>query len=162
MRKPYAAAAGTDSSHLTDAGTERMVADTVIDDAIETLVNGVRGYESVAERAESPAVRDLFTRLAGSRKEALDDVVKAAADARIDVDVDGTVPGALHRAWIAVEGAVAGDQALVESAQTGESHAAEELDTVLAEELPEQVAEALRKALADVASARQVLESVEV
>lgn len=162
MRKPYAAAAGTESGHLTESGEARMVAETVLDDAVEALVNGVRGYQSVAERAEDAAVRDTFSQLGQARKQALDEVVKAAAGARVEVDVNGTAPGALHRAWIAVEGAVAGDQALIESAQTGESHAASELDRVLAEALPEEVAEALRQALADVESARNTLEKLEI
>lgn len=147
-----------DSSSLRDA-------DAVLTDLVGTLMDGVRGYETAAEKVDNPAISAVLTARATQRRQVVDDVVRSASDAGalgVDFDVDGTAPGAVHRAWIAVESAVAGDNAVVKSALNGEDHALDECNDALQAGLPEGVNVAIRAAVADITEAMQALEELEV
>ena len=53
-----------------------------------------------------------------------------------DIAQRSTVPGALHRGWIAVKDALTGDDAdaVINAAETGEDHAVEDYEEALGEE----------------------------
>lgn len=128
-------------------------------DLIETLVNGVRGYRTAADAVENAALATKLRELGERRRSVTEDVIRTATDAglAIDVDIDGTAPGGLHRAWIQVEGAVAGDGAVVKSAINGEEHALEECEEALGAGMAEPVAAAVRAAAEDIRTALETL-----
>lgn len=159
MTDPYLVTAGGALPTAANA----VESEKAIDKAIETLSNGVRGYEVAASRLDDPTLAALFADLAAARKATTESVLRAATDAGVEVDIeseaDGTIPGALHRAWIAVESVVSGDAGIVEAAHSGETHAVEELSAVLEATLSEDVAGAIREAIRDVNAARSHLEA---
>lgn len=131
------------------AGTEfaRRDSESAIQDLVSTLMDGVRGYETAAEKVDDAAIAASMTAHARQRRESVGELLRVASDAGLvapDLDVDSTVAGAMHRAWLAVEGAVAGDDAVISSAVNGEEHALSETNEALTEHLPEDVAKAVR------------------
>lgn len=135
---------------------------TALEGAIDALMNGVRGYAVAADEVADPALGALLRSLGDSRKQVFDDVVRvSASEVRVTPEDDsGTVPGAVHRGWLKAKGAVAGDEAVIAAALTGEEEAVDDLEDALASGMPEPVEEAVRRALLEVQRAKQQLESL--
>lgn len=155
MRQSHIAAAGVAS----DTPLEGVEAPAAVEKALQTLSNGAMGYRTLAEEVESPVLRSLLTQLAEERKRTVEDTLRQATDAGIDFEpeTDGTIVGAFHRVWLKIESAVAGDAALVESAENAESHAIEQLEEALGAATPEGFDKALRSAIFDVSRAKEQL-----
>lgn len=136
--------------------------DSDLSRVFEALENGVRGYETASQETSDPIVTALLRELRRRREEIRADVVRVAAE-ELSAEpggMRGTVPGAIHRGWIKLEGAVAGDQAIVESAITGEEEAIDDLEAALDQPLPEAVADAIRRAVDEVHHALDELRRV--
>lgn len=138
------------------AGTEftRRDPESAIQDLLSTLMDGVRGYETAADKVDDAAIAATMTAHAKQRRESVGELLRVASDTGVappDLDVDSTVTGAMHRAWLALEGAVAGDDSVISSAINGEEHALSETNDVLTEYLPEDVAKAVRRIADEIA-----------
>lgn len=152
-----AAAAGVQGA----TGVDPLVP-TELDAAVKTLQNGVRGYHAAAERVEDVELAERMRELSRSRSEVLARVVRIATDetAYEPQDSDGTIPGTLHRGWLAVKSIVGGDESVIETAKTGEDEAISDLENAIASSTSEAVKDALRAALDDVRIARDSLEAL--
>lgn len=133
----------------------------LVTDLVETLVDGVRGYRTAADKVEDPALASTMRDRGDRRYSVTENIVRVAGDAghAVDVDLDGTATGGLHRAWIEIEGAIAGDEAVVKSAIRGERHALEECEEALGDGVGEPIAGAVRNAAEDIRSAIAALEA---
>jgi uncharacterized protein (TIGR02284 family) len=119
----------------------------------------VRGYRSTADEVDDASLASELRILADRRRAATEELVRVATDAGFDVDpdFDGTAAGGLHRAWIKLEGTVAGDESLVTQAIAGEQHALENLHEALESGLGEPMAATVRAAAQDVEQALATL-----
>jgi uncharacterized protein (TIGR02284 family) len=147
--------------HQVAGALSADAADWSLESVLETLENGRRGYETAAETSDNMEIRALLRELGQARAAAKADLVRVAAEEMgyVPSDSDGTVPGALHRGWIHVKGAVGGDKAIVESAITGEREAHEDLSEALEQSMPEPVAESIRRTIGQVTDAIKRLEA---
>ncbi len=104
----------------------------------KTLENGKAGFESAAEKLTDsrPDVAAKFRQFAQERATMSTELATLAAAYGDDVDQRGTVPGALHRGWIAVKDALTSDDAdaVINAAESGEDHAVEEYQEALADD----------------------------
>ncbi len=147
------------------AGTEfaRRDAESVIQDLVSTLMDGVRGYETAADKVDDAATAATMMAHAKQRRDTVGELLRVASDEGLvpaDLEVDSTVTGAMHRAWLALEGAVAGDDSVISSAINGEEHALSETNDALTEHLPEDVAKAVRQIAAEIADSIDDLEDL--
>ena len=105
---------------------------------IHTLENGKTGFETAAERLdnERPDVAAKFRHFSQQRASMSAQLQTIAAAYGYDIAQRSTVPGALHRGWIAVKDALTGDDAdaVINAAETGEDHAVEDYEEALGEE----------------------------
>lgn len=105
---------------------------------IHTLENGKMGFETAAEKLndERPEVAAKFRQFSQQRATMSDRLKRVAASYGDDVGQRSTVPGALHRGWIAVKDALTGDDpdAIINAAETGEDHAVAEYQDALGED----------------------------
>ena len=104
---------------------------------IHTLENGKLGFETAAEKvaAERPDVAASFRRFAQERAAMSAELTNIAGAYGDDVEQRSTVPGAIHRGWMAVKDALTSDDAaaVVNAAETGEDHAVEEYKEAVAD-----------------------------
>jgi uncharacterized protein (TIGR02284 family) len=104
---------------------------------IQTLENGKLGFESAAEKldAERPDVAASFRKFSQERAAMSTELASIAAAYGDDIEQRSTVPGALHRGWMAVKDALTSDDAaaVINAAETGEDHAVEEYQEALAD-----------------------------
>ena len=79
-----------------------------------------------------------------------------------DANQRGTVPGALHRGWIAVKDAFSSDDAdaVIGAAETGEDHAVEQFREALEADISPEFRPVVARQLASVQSAHDYVRSL--
>ena len=105
---------------------------------IQTLENGKLGFDTAAEKLDSerPDVAASFRKFSQERAAMSAELTSIAASYGDDIEQRSTVPGAVHRGWIAVKDALTSDDAtaVINAAETGEDHAVEEYKEAVADD----------------------------
>ncbi len=108
----------------------------VIEDLVETLEDGRKGFSEAAEKLSE----DGHTQLAEQMREFSDQRARfsnelraMARSAGAELDEEGSAAGALHRGWMDLKAALTGDDphAILAAAERGEDHAVGEYEDAL-------------------------------
>lgn len=151
MTTPYSTTAANLGNDEIDSLTEFQA---VVNDVIETLIDGVRGFEAAAEKAEGDVEQHL-TSMGNQRRRTAEDMIRIAADEDMEpitMDDEGTPTGVLHRSWISIRDAVQGDSGVAHAALTGERHAKKEIEEALDKGLPQPIMKVAQRALGEIES----------
>ena len=146
MSTPYSA---TTTPDLTNEKAELEMA---VNDVIETMIDGVHGFEAAAEQADGDLEQQL-TSMGTQRRDTTEDLIRIAADEDMNpvmLDDQGTPSGVLHRSWISIRDAVQGDSGVAAAALNGEQHAKKEVEQALDVGLPEPIATVAQRALGEI------------
>ena len=106
-------------------------------DLIQTLEDGKEGFAKAADRLKDTNRADLcakFTEYSALREGFATELKSLAAQYGDQIDKSGTVAGTLHRGWMAIKDAVAGDsdpEGVLDAAEQGEDHAVAEYEKAL-------------------------------
>ena len=113
----------------------------VVHELIETCRDGQTGYAHAAAIVSDPELKSYFTRQTEERTRLLHELeVEAKRIGESQPNTSGSFAGVLHRAWFEAKADVGlGDQAVVNSVESGEDAAKNAYEKALAEELPEQL-----------------------
>jgi uncharacterized protein (TIGR02284 family) len=108
----------------------------VTKDLIETLEDGKAGFAKGAEKLTNdgnPAIAQKFNELSAQRGRFAEELRDLARQYGDNIDEDGSMLGALHRGWMSIKDAVAGDdpEGVLDAAEQGEDHAKSEYDDAL-------------------------------
>lgn len=108
----------------------------VLEDLIETLEDGHKGFTQAAEKLENDdnsGIAAKFRNYANQRSEFSSELRRLAGEAGIDISENGSVAGALHRGWISLADALTGDDphAVLAAAEAGEDHAVAEYEDAM-------------------------------
>ncbi|MEO6157838.1 MAG: PA2169 family four-helix-bundle protein [Ilumatobacteraceae bacterium] len=128
-------------------------------DLIETLKNGEEGFKKSAEKLAGDSRGDLSTEFMTFSQQRARFAAELSAMAQAygdDISQRSTVPGAVHRGWIAVKDALTGSSpdAVLKAALTGEDHAVEEYEDALKEDISVNLRAILARQLVEVRAAR--------
>lgn len=139
-----------ENSNIAMSGnTGKVVGQEELDDVLEVLRDGVRGYTQLAE--EIGADRRLFVeKLAVRRRRNLDTVVSAAAELGYRIEDHGSLEGAFRRGWTAVREALAGDASAMHEVLAEDSRTLEVIDEALDSKIPDELADVLRASREDI------------
>jgi uncharacterized protein (TIGR02284 family) len=137
----------------------------VLEDLIETLEDGRKGFEQAADRIEDsddPAIAIDLRRFAQQRAEFSVELREIASRHGFDIEEEGSAAGALHRGWIALKDAVSGDdpKAVLEAAEEGEDHAVSEFEDALEKDLPADVRSVVERQAQSVRAAHDRVRSL--
>ncbi len=105
-------------------------------DIIETLRDGEKGFADAADKLESTDRPDLapqFRTFSQQRAGFADELDKMAARYGDDIDESGSIAAAVHRGWMSLKDALAGDSSsgVLDAAEQGEDHAVTEYTKAL-------------------------------
>ena len=159
MTTPYSATAANVSNDQIDSLTEFQA---VTNSVIETMIDGVRGFDAAAAKAEGNLQQQL-TSMGSQRRKTAEDMIRIAADENmspVTLDDQGTPTGVLHRSWITIREAVQGESGVVHAALNGEQHAKGELEGALDKSLPTPIATVAQRALGEIESNISDLETL--
>ncbi|MGH9133853.1 MAG: ferritin-like domain-containing protein [Ilumatobacteraceae bacterium] len=108
-----------------------MKLESTINDIIQTLEDGKKGFASAADKADKDGRQDLaleFRQYSDQRARFSDELRNHAAARNVDIDAGPSVAGSLHRGWMAMKDALSGDDVsgVLDAAEQGEDHAVAE------------------------------------
>ncbi len=135
---------------------------SVLEDLIETNKDGQKGYQDAASHVKRADLKTFFNeqsleraRFAGELQE---ERIRMGKDDKKD---SGSVSAKLHRAWIDAKVSMgAGDTAILESVEAGEDRAKEAYQKAITSDLPENIAQLIRRQAASVQQAHDKVKSL--
>jgi uncharacterized protein (TIGR02284 family) len=111
---------------------------SVVDDLIETLKDGQKGFKQAAEGVKDPQLKSLFNEYSQQRSGFARELQSQAQSlGESEPEKSSSAAGALHRAWINLKSAVTSgdDHAILAECERGEDSAVEEYKKALDESL---------------------------
>ena len=110
-----------------------------LNDLIEILKDGQKGFEAAAEDAEWADLKLIFSRFSEQRAKFADDLQALVAQTGEKPEESGTMTGAIHRGWIHLKSSLTtrDDLAILEQCERGEDSAVEAYRDALGSELGE-------------------------
>jgi uncharacterized protein (TIGR02284 family) len=135
---------------------------SVLEDLIETCKDGQKGYQDAASHVKRTDLKTFFNeqsleraRFAGELQE------ERIRLGKTDKKDSGSVTATLHRAWIDTKVSMgAGDTAILESVEAGEDSAKEAYQKAVTSDLPENIAQIVRRQAASVQAAHDKVKSL--
>jgi uncharacterized protein (TIGR02284 family) len=135
---------------------------SVLEDLIETCKDGQKGYQDAASHVKRSDLKTYFneqslerSRFAGELEAELIRLGKP------DKKVTGSASATLHRAWIDTKVALgAGDHSILESVEAGEDNAKKSYEKAVTGDLPENIAQIVRRQAASVQRAHDKVKSL--
>jgi len=135
---------------------------SVLEDLIEVNKDGQKGYQDAASHVKRADLKTFFNeqsleraRFAGELQE---ERIRLGKNDKKD---SGSATAALHRAWIDTKVSLgAGDTAILESVEAGEDRAKEAYQKAVTSDLPENIAQVVRRQAASVQQAHDKVKSL--
>ena len=119
----------------------------VLENLIETCKDGQKGYQDAASHAKSSDLKTYFNEQSLERSSFAGELeAELIRLGKPDKKVSGSVGGALHRAWIDTKVSLGGgDKTILESVEAGEDSAKEAYEKAVTSDLPENLAQIVRR-----------------
>ncbi len=110
----------------------------VLNELIETSMDGEKGFMKAAEDAHDAELKSLFTECAQRCREGAAELQAQVLRLGGSPEKSGTAAGALHRGWISLKEAVSrrDDKAILEECERGEDYAKAQYRKALERDLP--------------------------
>ena len=111
---------------------------SVLNNLIETVKDGEKGFRTAAEGLKDPQTKSIFSEYSRQRAQMARELQDEVRSLGGDPEKAGSTAGALHRGWIDIKSVVTGkdDHAIVAEAERGEDVAKNVYDEALKEPLP--------------------------
>jgi uncharacterized protein (TIGR02284 family) len=135
---------------------------SMLEELIQTCKDGQKGYQEAASKIKRSELKSFFneqslerSRFAGELEAELIRLGKP------DKKVSGSTVGSLHRAWIDTKVALGGgDKTVLDWLENGEDHAKDAYQKAVTADLPENVAQIVRRQAASVQAAHDKVKSL--
>jgi uncharacterized protein (TIGR02284 family) len=128
----------------------------VTKDLIETLEDGKAGFALAAERLADTERADLcgaFADFSAQRARFAVELQAMAASYGDRIEENGSLAGTLHRGWMAVKDALAGQddaEGVLDAAEQGEDHAVAEYERALQEDISANLRATIERQLTEI------------
>jgi uncharacterized protein (TIGR02284 family) len=135
---------------------------SVVEDLIETCKDGQKGYQDAASHAKRSDLKTYFNQQSLERASFAGELEAILIQlGKPDKKVTGSVAASLHRAWIDTKVSLgAGDHSILESVEAGEDNAKEAYQKAITKDLPENIAQIVRRQAASVQRAHDKVKSL--
>lgn len=117
--------------------------------ALDTCIDGEKGYATAAKNLKDPELTTLFNRLSQQRKLFAEELKSDLRDFGLDLTSTGTVSGFFHRNWIDVKDTFSSteNKAVIETAMNGEKEAIDRYEELISYKLPNVINKRLESQL---------------
>jgi len=135
---------------------------SVVEDLIETCKDGQKGYQDAASHAKRSDLKTYFNQQSLERASFAGELEAVLIQlGKPDKKVSGSVSGSLHRAWIDAKVSLgAGDHSILESVEAGEDNAKDAYEKARTKDLPENIAQIVRRQASSVQRAHDKVKSL--
>jgi uncharacterized protein (TIGR02284 family) len=135
---------------------------SVIEDLIEACKDGQKGYQDAATHVKRTELKTYFNQLSLERASFAGELeAELIRLGKPDKKVSGSVGGALRRAWIDTKVSLGGgDRTILDSVEAGEDSAKKSYQKAVTDDLPENIAQIVRRQAASVQRAHDKVKSL--
>lgn len=115
--------------------------ESVLNELIETSIDGEKGFLKAAEDAHDAELKSLFTQCAQRCRQGAAELQTQVRAQGARPESSGSAAGALHRGWISVRKALSSrdDKAILEECERGEDYAKAAYKKGLGKDLPADI-----------------------
>jgi uncharacterized protein (TIGR02284 family) len=119
---------------------------STLNNLIETLKDGKKGFESAAADVKDVRVKTTFQELAAQRSKMAGELQAEVSRLGAAPETSGSVAATVHRGWINLKSALGGgEKSILDEAERGEDVAVQSYEKALKEKLPPDVAGVVRR-----------------
>ena len=136
--------------------TEQKEIISTINNLIETLKDGQKGFKEAAEAVSDPQLKSLFTEYSQQRARFAGELQTQARSAgEAEPETDGSAAGAMHRGWINLKSAITSkdEKAILAECERGEDSAVQAFEKAMRDELPSSVRDIVSRQFSEIKSA---------
>jgi uncharacterized protein (TIGR02284 family) len=128
---------------------------SIIDDLIETLKDGEKGFKEAAEGVKDRQLKSLFTEYSQQRSRFATDLQSQVRNLGKKPETNSSAAGALHRGWINLKSVVTGgdDHAILAECERGEDSAVEAYKKALDDDISQPLHELVSRQYTDIKAA---------
>jgi len=107
---------------MTDINKEAI---SVLNDLIETSIDGEKGFHTAAEDAKNPEIKAYLLSRSSECKAAVAELQAEVHALGGDPETSSSAAGGVHRLWVELKSALSGktDEAVLDEVESGEDHA---------------------------------------
>jgi uncharacterized protein (TIGR02284 family) len=115
--------------------------ESVLNELIETSIDGERGFLKAAEDAHDAELKSLFSEGARRCREGIAELQSQVRAQGARPETSGSAAGALHRGWMSIREAFSSrdDKAILEECERGEDYAKAAYKKALGKDLPADI-----------------------
>jgi uncharacterized protein (TIGR02284 family) len=150
------------ASKIPEAIMEENNAVSVLENLIETCKDGQKGYQEAASHVKRSDLKTYFNEQSQERSRFAGELeAELIRLGKPDKKVSGSVVGTLHRAWIDTKvGLGGGDKTVLDWLEHGEDTAKDAYQKAVTGNLPENIAQIVRRQAASVQRAHDKVKSL--
>jgi uncharacterized protein (TIGR02284 family) len=142
---------------------EAKATQALLNELVETLKDGQKGYADAMTDVEDPKLKDTFKKYAAQRSEYITEIEDQMFKLNLEPDESGSVTATVHRAWIDLKAALTSkdSKAVLNECERGEDYAVKAYQTALkAQDLPTPVKSVIEKQYQGVQEALNTIKSL--
>jgi len=145
------------------AVTNEIVVST-LNDLVEICHDGANGFRLASEGLKDQELRPMFARYAEQRTGFANELEALVSQYGGKPAQGGTAGGAMHRGWMNIKKAIAGneDAAIIAECETGEDTAKEAYQTALSGDLPATIRAVIERQYQQVLEAHDAVRRLEI
>ena len=135
---------------------------SILEELIQTCKDGQKGYQDAASKIKRSDLKTFFNEQSLERSRFAGELeAELIRHGKPDKKVSGSVAGSLHRAWIDTKVSLGGgDKAVLEWLEQGEDRAKDAYQKAVTQDLPEDLAQIVRRQAASVLAAHDKIKSL--
>jgi uncharacterized protein (TIGR02284 family) len=136
---------------------------STINNLIETLKDGQKGFEGAADAVNDPQLKSLFTEYSQQRSRFASELQTQARSAgEAEPEIGGSAAGAMHRGWINLKSVItSGDAAaILAECERGEDEAVQAFEKTMRDDLPSPVRDIVSRQYSEIKSAHDRIKNL--
>ena len=142
---------------------EAKATQALLNELVETLKDGQKGYADAMTDVEDPNLKETFKKYAAQRAEYVTEIEDQMFKLNLKPEEGSSVTGTVHRAWIDLKSALTSkdNKAVLIECERGEDYAKKTYQTALkAQDLPSNLKSVIEKQYQGVAEAHDAIKSL--
>jgi uncharacterized protein (TIGR02284 family) len=136
---------------------------STINDLIETLKDGQRGFKEAADAVSNPQLKSLFGEYSQQRSRFASELqMQAKAYGEGEPETDGSTAGAIHRGWINLKSAISNkeESAILAECERGEDAAVQAFGKARRADLPLSLRDIISRQLSQIKTAHDQIKTL--
>ena len=136
---------------------------STINNLIETLKDGQKGFKEAADAVNDPQLKSLFTAYSQQRARFASELqTQARSVGEPEPETGGSAAGAMHRGWINLKSAITSqdESAILAECERGEDSAVQEFEKAMRNDLPSPVRDIVSRQYSEIKSAHDRIKTL--